>query len=262
MSNVSVDALLSGQMRADLAQLANGIAPLQRWIEQKRYNPMEDPTFADTKMPWREPGKTLTPADVGVIEFFEGLLRETSGDVQLKAEWERVAANPLSRSPFERPERWRAERGLSEVPRFGIVQAHNVLADSRGRQLARIQFYRDTLPDFAYCLTRERPHNSEGWEKLAQRLLQDQVGHWPSTVHPASVFISQYASDVMYALLGMRNYSPHPEQPEYAYAVLTEMAQPRRRGRKNTPGQAAAAVKRFQEQLRKDLSKDDNHGKR
>jgi hypothetical protein len=253
MSFSSVDILLTDQMRSDLAELANGIAPLQRWIEQKKYNPGEDPTFSGQPMPWRAPGATLTPATTGLIDFFEGLLRETSDDVQSKATWERIAANPLLRSPFEDVQRWRAERGLDEFPTFGIVTSQNVLLDIQNNQIARISFYRDTLPDLAYCLLLDRPGTPAGWESFAQQLFTDQVSAWPETVYTASAFLSQFAADLMYAMLGMRNFSPIADQPEYATALLTELGQARRRGRKNTPAQATDAVKRFVAQIHKDM---------
>ena len=257
MSQSTVGELLTPRMRADLADLAEGVLPLQRWIEQKPYDPRTDPTFEGQRMPWRDPGQSLTPAKTGFNGFFTGLLRETSDDVQAKARWQRAAAAPLARSPIADVATWRAERGLDEVASFGIVQSQNVLLDIQNQQIARISFYRDTLPDLAYCLDIDRPKTSAEWEALARALLTDQVSAWPNTVHPASVFMNQFAADVLYALLGMRNFSAVPGEPTYATAVLTELGQARRRGNVNTPAQAKVAVARFIAQIHKDMQQSD-----
>lgn len=253
MSLSGIDNLFTEQMRADLAELANGVAPLQRWINEKPYRPDQDPTFAGQPMPWREPGITLTPASTGFMDFFEGLLRETSDDVASKARWQRIAAEPLRLSPLPDAWAWRAERGLSETSEFGIVQSQNVLLDIANGQIARIDFYRATLPDLAYCLAQARPATPAGWEALVQQLFIDKLFMWPESVYPASVFINQFAADVLYALLGMRNVSAIAGQPGYATAVLTELGQARRRGNVNTPDQARQAVKRFVAQIEHDL---------
>jgi len=197
----------------------------------------------------------LTPADTGFECFFEGLLRETSDDIQAQARWERVAAQPLAASPLDRVADWRAERGLEEVACFGIVPSQNVLLDSKNQQIARLPFYADTLGDLAYCLAVSRPRDDAGWEALAHALFTDTLPAWPGTVHPASVFMNQFAADVLYALLGMRNESAVRDQPSYATAVLTELGQARRRGNKNTPAQAEEAVARFVAQIQADLRK-------
>lgn len=253
MSLTMVETLLTPQMRLDLAALAEGVLPLQHWIETKYYNPKNDPTFHGQPMPWREAGKTLTPAETGFELFFEGLLRETSGDVQAKVRWERVAANPLVHCPHADATEWRAERGLDEYPSFGIVQAQNVLLDSQNHQVSRISFYRETLPDLTFCLKSERPSDSSGWESLAIALFKNQLSTWPGLVYPSSVFITQFTADVLYAVLGMRNLSAVRDEPAYATAVLTELGQARRRGNKNTPEQAARAVERFLAQVKRDL---------
>lgn len=245
------DSVLTLQMRADLADLANGALPLQRWIEQKPYDPSKDPTFAGEPMPWREPGRTLTPAMTGFEVFFAGLLRETSDDTQALDRWRRVAADPLARSPLPDMATWRGERGLDAEASFGVVSAQDVLLDSQGDQIARIPFYQAGLADLAYCLRIARPASPAEWEALALALFEDQVAAWPGTVWPASVFMNQFVADVLYAVLGMRNFSAVDGQPEYATAVLTELGQARRRGNKNTPAEAAVAVKRFLAEIAK-----------
>jgi len=240
-------------MRADLADLAEGVLPLQRWIEHKTYDPRADPTFEGQPTPWRDPGQTLTPAKVGFGGFFAGLLRETSDDVQSKARWQRAAAAPLLRSPLGDVHAWRAERGLDETATFGIVPSQNVLLDIQNEQIARISFYRDTLPDLSYCLNVDRPKTPAAWETFARALLTNEVSAWPNAVHTSSAFMSQFAADVLYAVLGMRNFSAVPGEPAYATAVLTELGQARRRGNVNTPAQAKAAVARFLEQIHRDM---------
>jgi hypothetical protein len=250
-----IEALLTPRMRADLCALAQGAVPLQRWIKQKAYNPQTDPTFEGQPMPWRAAGQGLTPADTGFECFFEGLLRETSDDVQTQARWQRVAAAPLAASPLDDVAAWRAERGLQEFASFGIVQSQNVLLDSQNLEIARLPFYADTLADLGYCLTLSSPQDELGWEALAKQLFSDGLAAWPGSTYPASVFMNQFVADVLYALLGMRNESAVPGQPSYATAVLTELGQARRRGNKNTPAQAQEAVTRFVAQIQADLHK-------
>ena len=245
--------MITQQLLSDLASLADGVLPLQRWIAQKAYDPRQDPTFSGQPMPWREQGEVLTVARTGFEIFFSALLRETSNDVQAGARWRRVAADPLGRNPLQDVAGWRSERGLAEFAAFGIVASQNMLLDSQNQQIARLPFYRDTLPDLAYCLELQRPQHQAGWEALASALFKDQLPAWPGTVHPAIVFMNQFAADVLYAVLGMRNYSAVEGQPAYATAVLTELGQARRRGNKNTPEEAQTAVARFVAQIEKDL---------
>ena len=253
MSMPTVDALLTPTMRGDLAALAQGALPLQRWIDQKVYNPQVDPTFADQPMPWRLAGEALTLEDIGFDSFFEGLLRETSDDIAARSRWQRVADRPLAGSPLAGVATWRAERGLDESACFGIVPAQNVLLDSQSQQIARLPFYAGTLGDLAHCLDLDRPQNEKEWEALAQALFTDAWAAWPGTVHPASAFMHQFTGDVLYAVLGMRNESAVPGEPSYAAAVLTELGQARRRGNKHTPDQARVAVARFVAQIQADL---------
>ncbi|MDE1167796.1 MAG: hypothetical protein PW845_21075 [Pseudomonas sp.] len=248
-----IEALLTPSLRADLCALAQGAVPLQRWVAQKAYNPQTDPTFEGQPMPWRTPGRALTPADTGFESFFEGLLRETSDDIQALARWQRVAAAPLAASPLDDVAAWRTERGLQEFASFGIVPSQNVLLDSQNLAIARLPFYLDTLGDLAYCLALSRPTDEAGWEALAKQLFTDTLAAWPGSQYPASVFMYQFVADVLYALLGMRNQSAVPGHPSYATAVLTELGQARRRGNKNTPEQALDAVARFVTQIEKDL---------
>jgi len=250
-----LEALLTPAMRADLCALAQGALPLQRWIRQKAYNPQTDPTFEGQPMPWRAPGKSLTPAAIGLECFFEGLLRETSDDAQALARWQRLAAAPLATSPLDDVAAWRAERGLQQAASFAIVQSQNVLIDSQGLEIARLPFYADTLKDLAYCLVLARPADEPGWETLARQLFTDSLAAWPGTTYTASVFMNQFVADVLYALLGMRNESGIAGEPSYATALLTELGQARRRGNKNTPAQARDAVARFVAQIQADLHK-------
>ncbi len=253
MPHPSVDTLLTPQMRADLVALAEGVLPLGPWLGQKNYNPRLDPTFAGQRMPWREGGPPLTVAATGFETFFAGLLRETTDDIQALSRWERVAAAPLARSPIDDVFNWRAERGLEEVTKFGIVASQNVLIDSTNRMIARLTFYADTLPDLAYVLEISRPTSPADWEVLAKALLKNNVVAWPNTVHSASVFMGQFAADVLYGVLGLRNIAAVPGESTYATAVLTELGQPRRRGVINTPEMAEQAVTRFLAQIHADL---------
>lgn len=234
---------------SDLVSLADGVLPLQRWIAGKAYNPRIDPTFEGRPMPWRDGGPPLTVASTGFAVFFEALIRETSADGEAMARWGRIASSPLSFSPRPDPTGWRDQRGLSS-PAFGIVRSQNVLIDSRGNQTSRAKFYADTLPDLAYCIATSRPDDPAAWEEFAEALFRDQVPSWIGTVYPSSVFMNQFCEDVLYCVLGMRNWAP--DDQAYATGVLTELGQARRRGNMNTRAEAADAVDRFVAQIVQD----------
>jgi hypothetical protein len=124
----------SPELRDTLNNLAAGLfRPGDAWVKEPgKYLP------SNQKLPWRAAGYTFTPVDLAVIPFFENLLRESSGDDDLGVRWAAVAADPLKYSPLPNPAVWRKNRGLGDVPKFGIVPSGNVwLTDASGKTISR-----------------------------------------------------------------------------------------------------------------------------
>src|SRR5713226_596062 len=89
---------LAPDLRDRLTSLAAGLFGLDAWIQEPgKYVPQTG------NLPWRAEGHTFTPADLGVIPFFENLLRESSGDDDLGARWAAVTVDPLKYSPLSNP---------------------------------------------------------------------------------------------------------------------------------------------------------------
>jgi hypothetical protein len=135
MSAQLTDSLTS-ELRDTLNNLAAGLFGLDAWIKEPgKYTP------PNQDLPWRATGHIFTPADLAVIPFFESLLRESSGDDDLGVRWASVVADPLKYSPLLNPAAWRKNRGLGDVPRFGIVASGNVwLTDAGGKTISRARF--------------------------------------------------------------------------------------------------------------------------
>jgi len=235
---------LDAGLRSILENLAAGLFPLQKWIQGKTY----DPVKAGFSCPWRAAGKSLLPRDVEVIAFFEGLLRESAGDADRHARWAKIRAYPLRFSPLDDPAAWRARRGLDPDPRFGITESKNVLTDADGKPITRAGFYAGYWPSLRQAAGAANPQGPEGWEEFAQKLFRDELGQWPKEPPlRSSGFIKQFAADLLYAMMGMRNPRPHKggdvrEDQAWQVALLIELGERRRVGNAYTPEDAQAAV--------------------
>jgi hypothetical protein len=241
---------LDKELRGILENLAEGLFPLDVWIrgtpsiKPKKYIPPQIDT------PWRAAGKSLSPANIGVMQFFEGLLRETSGDVALLMRWDEIRSDPLKFSHLPNPQVWRAQRSLDPDPKFGITESKNTLTDTEGKQLPRTSFYASYSPLLKTAVKARQPQGPDAWQAFASELFRDQCPQWP-TDPPlrSSRFITQLASDLLYAMLGMRNAAP-PGQPEvFEYALLIELGEKRRVGNRCTSEDVKAAVAAFEEKI-------------
>src|SRR2546427_12438141 len=100
--------LLNNDLREILADLAEGLFPLADWIEAKvkrnGYKPSED------DLPWRAKGQALTPRAMGVVPFFEELLRESERDERLVARWQEGEKDPIESRPIPKLKQWRGSR--------------------------------------------------------------------------------------------------------------------------------------------------------
>jgi hypothetical protein len=212
--------------RSILRSLAHALLPLEQWIRSRKPPPGGDdyePPNAD-ELPWRRDGQTLSINRLGAVEFIEGLIRESNGDVLLVKRWAALQADPLRYCPIENAGEWRASRGLV-APSFGVVQSQNVLLDDRGIQIARAEFYASYLPQLVIAAAQRQPGDDAAWQRFALDLFSDNCKEWPATAR-SSRFMLQFLRDLLYAILGVRNPVPEP----WRSAVLTEIGELRRPG--------------------------------
>ncbi len=222
--SVQLDEPLTPELRDTLINLATGLFGLDAWIKEpgKYVPPIVDP-------PWRVKTHTFTPADLGVLSFFENLLRESSQDDDLGSRWAAVMADPLRFSPLADPAEWRRNRGLNSAPKFGIVGSSNIwLTDPNGRVISRATFYSSCWPLLNAVVTARRQTGPPvDWAALAKDLLAGSAPQWPTTSRPGSAaFLIQFAADMLYAMLGIRNPAPEP----WRRAVLIELGEYRKPG--------------------------------
>jgi hypothetical protein len=245
------DTVLDRELREILKNIAESLFPLAEWIEvkDKRY-----PHLVNLNLPWRASGKALTVKDTGAISFFEKLLTESSDEVAFLERWQKIleAANPLDLSPIENLAAWRATRTppLEVNPSFGIVASENILVqkDPEEKPSSRVRFYADYWELLKTTVALRNPSDPSVWKQLTQELFTDTCQEWNDQNKPlkSSLFMKQFASDLLYGMMGMKNST----DSEYQVALLIELAEYRRVGNQYTP----AEVDRAREALRQKLS--------
>jgi hypothetical protein len=233
---------LDDLLREILAHLAEGLFPLAQWIKDK--DTRFPPPLPDA--PWRQAGHSLAPNDTGAIDFFAELLQETAGDTQLLARWQEVGANPLRFSPLDNPQDWRAQRGLADA-RFGIVESDDVLNLVSGGSrvpISRQTFYPPYWPLLKQAAAAANPQGVDQWASFAAQLFTDTCPVWPAGPPlSSSLFAVQFARDLLYAMMGMRNQAPAGDP--WTQALLIELGETRRTGNHFTPEDVASAVEAF-----------------
>jgi len=244
-----VDSPLTEDLRVILGNLAEGLFDLTAWLNSPgKY----EPPLPAKDMPWRAAGHRFSPSDLKVIPFFEGSLREASGEDDLFNRWAKVTANPLRFSPMEDVQGWRKNRGLASVPQFGIAKSANVfLTDSVGHAISRRAFYDPCWAVLQAAVAARLKKGPVDFGGLANDLATDLAPEWPRTINPpSSVFIAQFVCDLLYAMLGMRN----PVAPPMQYALLAELGEFRRAGNAFEPSDVAANVAALRKLLEKMLA--------
>lgn len=232
-----MSASLAPALRDTLNNLAAGVFNLDAWVrEPNKYKP------PDQDIPWRAAGHIFAPSDMAVIPFFENLLRESSGDDDLGVRWAAVSGTPLKFSPLPNSNSWRKNRGLSETPKFGVVKSSNVwLTDANGNVISRATFYMPCWPLLQRVVDARNTAGTVDWALLANDLLANKVPEWPNTAQPpSSGFLVQFASDMLYAMLGQRNSAA------WQRALLVELGEYRHPGNEYSTGDAGKAVKQFE----------------
>lgn len=235
--NPQIDLELAGYLEG----LASGILPIKEWVETKPYTPP-----GAESLPWRGPEQIpLQPARLGIIRFLEGLLLETSHDEEIKAHFAARAEEPLRFAPHDDIAAWRALRGLTADPAFGLADSDNLLMDVEGHPISRAGFYRVNLPLFraaARLAVAAAGTEAVNWQRLADDLASNKSPHWPRSLpRRSSTFLKQFGRDLLYAVLGMRN----PAEEPWKHAVLIELGEHRRVGNLYTPDDAATALRSF-----------------
>lgn len=232
---------LDKELRDILENLAGGLFPLDAWIKAKNYKPPEK------DLPWRANGASLVPKDLGVIKFFEALIRETSADADLIERWQKIGAEPLKFSPLADVGAWRTHRGLDPNPEFGALESENILVDAEGKPISRASFYADYWPLLKEALKAAASQGAIDWVAFASSLFTDQPNFWPQNQPlKSSIFIKQFVKDMLYAMMGMRNEAPEP----WKFALLIELGEHRRVGNAYTPANAEKAVKEYKKILK------------
>lgn len=237
--SAQLDDPLTPELRDTLANLAAGLFGLDSWIrEPGKYKPPQK------DLPWRAPAHTFSPADMAVIPFFEDLLRESSGDDDLGALWAALAVDALKFSPLSDPASWRKNRGFSNTPKFGIVKSNNVwLTNANGTVISRASFYASCWPLLKGVVDARKKVGPADWTLLANDLLANKAPEWPTTTQPSSsAFLIQFASDMLYGMLGMRTSAPEP----WRRAVLIELGEYRHPGNAYSSADTENAVKTFE----------------
>lgn len=235
-----MDTVLTPELRDILDNLATGLFGLDAWVRgPNKYTP------PNTALPWRAPGHVFKPSDLGVIPFFENLLRESSGDDDLGIRWAAITADPLKASPLPDAKAWRNNRGLTSDPKFGIAKSGNVwLTNANGRVISRATFYAACWQPLLNVVHAKKPATDADWATLAADLFNNNVPQWPTTQQPTSAaFTVQFTSDMLYAMLGQRN---HPQFEGWQRAVLIELGEYRHPGNCYTREDTEAAVDTFE----------------
>jgi len=80
-----------------------------------------------------------------------------------------VTADPLKYSPLPNPAAWRKNRGLGDVPKFGVLPSGNVwLTDAAGKTISRATFYAQYLPLLGAVVDARRKAGLVDWIVLAR----------------------------------------------------------------------------------------------
>lgn len=244
-----------------LKQLARGVLPIQDWIGNKlaRYRPEDNPSWLEPTLgfqhplsvPWRS--NVLSTDDLGVVEHLVETLRAPDNTSARHHRWRMLLANPLRDCPIPAPAQWRSDRGMRTNPQFGIFESGNEFMAQNNQFLDRVTFYRDFLSELRRVFADVKWDDPAEARKAADALWQDRHPNWPPQIPKSSDYIRQFARDLLIAVMGMRNRSPHEDSPLWKYAVLIELGEHRRAGNAYTPEQVEQTVKLFHDRLQEML---------
>ena len=237
---------LDPELREILENLAGGLFPLDSWIKNKTFKP------AEADLPWRTGGGPLTPKAIGIMPFFDALLRESAGDAHLIARWHQLMGAPLVFSPLADMQEWRTRRGLETEAVFGALESENVLTDFEGKPISRASFYGAYFPLLRQAVKAASAQGPIDWAVFAENLFKDEKDVlnpvWPSgQPRRSSNLMKQFSRDMLYAMMGMRNPAPEP----FKFGLLIELGEHRRVGNSYTLEDTKKAVEEFKKILEK-----------
>ncbi|EJR74387.1 hypothetical protein IK7_05613 [Bacillus cereus VD156] len=236
----------NGEMKFVLLKVADVLIPLQKWINSKP-SPNQVPD-TEEYLPWRHGKGPLNSEKFNLIQFLEGLLRETSFDLSLMNRWKRLQQAPFSATPIQHPKSWRKARGLEEDAIFGITESRGVLLDKDKNPIIRSEFYQKGTSLLLKAAQFSIPETSGGWEKFVALLVNNSHPSWSPLEFPTSVsFLFQFTRDILYCMMGMRNTAEEP----WSTALLVELDETRRVGNHFTSYDTEEAVKLFENVLAK-----------
>jgi len=236
--------LLDADLHSALENIASALFPFALWMQEKdtRFPPPQPDA------PWRAGGEQLAPAKIGAIDFFEALLQETAADAVLIERFQNISNDPLQFSPLADAAAWRRQRSLDPVDSqsFGAAQSDNLLVGFDGKPISRMQFYPDYWPLLKQAVQSAAGQGTIDWTAFTDGLLTDQSVFWP-TNQPlkSSNFAKQFARDLLYAMMDMRNNAAEP----WKFALLIELAEGRRVGNAYAPADTQAAVDKLKSVL-------------
>lgn len=119
------------------------------------------------------------------------------------------------------------------------------LTDANGNVISRATFYTLCWPLLKGVVdARKKAGAVVDWALLTNDLLANKAPQWPNTAQPpSSAFLVQFASDMLYAMLGMRSPAPEP----WRRAVLIELGEYRHPGNEYSSSDTGVAVRKFEE---------------
>lgn len=235
--------ILHPDIKLILEKITEVLFPLKEWVQNKEYIP-------DERLP---DGISLSPKDLGIIQFMEGLIRESSGDAVLVERWHEIHRNPFKYNPLSNPSAWRSSRGLTETPIFAVGKSENILTDDLGilgNPISRVDFYTSVWSLLKRAFDRFSPNSNEKLQEFVHLLFEDKCPGWaPTEKIKSSAFIIQLTRDMLYAMMGMRNFSIDPAHPEWKFHLLIELGAHRRVGNKYERADLELASDKFNNSL-------------
>lgn len=229
-----------------LLHIADILVPLQKWIENKPYNPEE---HTNDTLPWRQ-GQPINFKALRLIEFMRSFLRQSSYEQLQFDRWVLLKEDPFQFHSFNKSNRWRNERGLDSTAEFGGLESRNLLADQDDVPIVRMTFYGKCLAYLMYAYEKDQPQTQEDWEQFVQSMWEGIHPSWGSTIKPSSrSFLIQYTRDILNCAMDMRNNAP----PPWTTALLIELGEHRRVGNHYTVEHTAKAVTQFEYALQQYL---------
>ena len=250
------------QIRQILEKLGDALFPVDKWIAQRKCHPNEAKVPYEIQFleptPWRDHcNPKLSMKTMGTIDFIETLLESPESSDQLVDRWNDLVEDPLKHSPHDNPDKWRQDRGLASEARFGIFDSKNnwpadgPVFNGEGNAVSRKTFYESYMPALQ-SLSEILKEDQEHWEGVAEMLVNDNYGDWPSEYQRSSVFIRQFRRDLIVAMMGMQDQSSDTDKARYQRALLIELGEHRRVGDAHTRKKICAATAEFAKMLNGD----------